>query len=131
MKKYLLSTVAMSAVAAVVAWSVPVSADDFHGNGPGFGGQGDNGHHGSSPNEARTATPIKHLVVIFNENRSFDHYFATYPTAKNPSGEPVFTAARNTPAVNNLSANPGLLTNNPNFTNTANGTGAANPFRLD
>lgn len=26
-----------------------------------------------------TATPIKHLVVIFGENVSFDRYFATYP----------------------------------------------------
>jgi len=26
-----------------------------------------------------TATPIKHLVVIFDENISFDHYFGTYP----------------------------------------------------
>src|SRR4029077_2662474 len=34
-----------------------------------------------------------------------------------------------TPEVNGLSG--ALLTNNPNFTNTANGTGAANPFRLD
>jgi len=25
-----------------------------------------------------TATPIKHLVIIFQENVSFDHYFATY-----------------------------------------------------
>jgi phospholipase C len=136
MRKYLLSTVAMSVVAAAIAWSGPVAADDFNGNGPDFGRQGNNGDHGSSPNEARpdaaqTATPIKHLVVIFNENRSFDNYFATYPTATNPSGEPVFKAARNTPAVNNLSANPGLLTNNPNFTNTANGVNAANPFRLD
>jgi len=24
-----------------------------------------------------TATPIKHLVVIFDENISFDHYFGT------------------------------------------------------
>jgi phospholipase C len=24
-----------------------------------------------------TATPIKHLVVIFDENVPFDHYFAT------------------------------------------------------
>ena len=24
-----------------------------------------------------TATPIKHLVVIFQENTTFDHYFAT------------------------------------------------------
>ena len=27
----------------------------------------------------KTATPIKHLVVIFDENNSFDHYFGTYP----------------------------------------------------
>src|SRR5580693_4646534 len=28
-------------------------------------------------------TPIKHVVVLFNENVSFDHYFGTYPTAAN------------------------------------------------
>ena len=37
------------------------------------------------------ATPITHLVVIFQENVSFDHYFATYPNATNPQGEPPFT----------------------------------------
>ena len=81
-------------------------------------------------NAAETATPIKHLVVIFNENVSFDHYFATYPNAANPPGEPVFTAAAGTPKVNNL-LSAGLLTNNPNFTNKANGGDAAEPFRLD
>ena len=50
-----------------------------------------------------TATPIQHLVVIFNENVSFDHYFGTYPYATNPSGEPRFVAAPNTPTVNGLS----------------------------
>ena len=50
-----------------------------------------------------TATPIKHLVVIFQENVSFDHYFATYPQAANPAGEPRFTAAPGTPSVNGLS----------------------------
>jgi phospholipase C len=30
-----------------------------------------------------TATPIKHLVIIFQENISFDHYFGTYPNALN------------------------------------------------
>ena len=29
-----------------------------------------------------TTTPIKHLIVIFQEKISFDHYFATYPYAK-------------------------------------------------
>ncbi|WP_027416752.1 alkaline phosphatase family protein [Aneurinibacillus terranovensis] len=31
----------------------------------------------------QTTTPIKHTVVIFGENVSFDHYFGTYPNAKN------------------------------------------------
>jgi len=79
---------------------------------------------------ARSATPIKHLVVIFQENVSFDHYFATYPTATNPAGEPGFDALPHTPAVNNL-ARANLLTHNPNDTNPLNGADAANPFRLD
>jgi phospholipase C len=40
---------------------------------------------------APAATPITHIVVIFGENISFDHYFGTYPNATNPSGEPPFT----------------------------------------
>jgi phospholipase C len=75
-----------------------------------------------------TATPIQYLVVIFNENVSFDHYFGTYPVALNPPFENKFKAKENTPAVNGLSA--ALLNNNPNL-NPANGTGASNPFRLD
>jgi phospholipase C len=77
----------------------------------------------------RTATPIEHLVVIFDENVSFDHYFATYPTATNPPGEPRFTAAPGTPRVNDL-VTARLLTHNPNL-NPSNGAGATNPFRLD
>ena len=77
----------------------------------------------------RTATPIRHLVVIFDENVSFDHYFATYPVATNPPGEPRFIAAPGTPRVDNL-ANAHLLARNPNL-DARNGPGAANPFRLD
>ena len=68
------------------------------------------------------ASPKKaqHVVVIFQENVSFDHYFATYPRAKNPAGEPMFNAAQNTPSVNGL--NTPLLTHNLN---------AHAPFRLD
>ncbi len=78
-----------------------------------------------------TRTPIKHLVVIFNENVSFDHYFGTYPNALNPDGEPPFEPAKKTPRdINNLLSNPSLLDNNPNL-NPANGAGASNPFRLD
>jgi phospholipase C len=84
---------------------------------------GENAHGGGG-----TATPIKHLVVIFQENVSFDHYFATYPVAANPSGEPRFIAAPGTPSVNGLSGV--LLANNPNATNPVNGVGKTNPFRL-
>jgi phospholipase C len=32
----------------------------------------------STPDSLKTATPIKHLVVVIGENRSFDHVYATY-----------------------------------------------------
>jgi phospholipase C len=76
---------------------------------------------------ASTATPIKHVVVIFQENVSFDHYFGTYPNALNLKGEPSFHAAAGTPSVNGYG--PALLTHNPNL-NPANQAGATNPFRL-
>jgi len=75
----------------------------------------------------KTATPIKHLVIIFQENVSFDHYFGTYPVAVNGKGEPRFQAAAGTPEVNGLSN--ALINNNPNL-NPANGGGATNPFRF-
>jgi len=65
--------------------------------------------------------PIQHIVVLFNENISFDHYFGTYPVALNPKGEPPFHAKPGTPNVNGLTN--ALLTFNPNL-NPANGTGA-------
>ncbi|HEY2106583.1 MAG TPA: alkaline phosphatase family protein [Candidatus Binataceae bacterium] len=68
----------------------------------------------------QTATPIKHVVVIFDENRSFDHYFGIYPHAANPPGEPRFTARPGTPSVAGLSGS--LLNDNPNL---------VNPFRFD
>jgi phospholipase C len=105
----------------------------------------------------QTATPIKHLVVIFQENVSFDHYFGTYPKAQNLAGETPFVAKKDTPVVNNLvtpldvnnhfaplagidliNNNPNANANNPaspippisNGTPNKNGAGASNPFRL-
>ena len=79
---------------------------------------------GETHHTGATATPIEHVVVIFQENVSFDHYFATYPNATNTAGEtlqgsitpaPAFTAARDTPKDINTLANAGLLApNNPN-----------------
>jgi phospholipase C len=88
---------------------------------------------GASPTANDTATPIKHLVVIFQENVSFDHYFGTYPLAANTSGE-AFHPRATTPTVNKLADNPGvggtgtLLTNNPNRDSGGN---QVNPRRLD
>jgi len=81
------------------------------------------------PGGSETATPIKHVVVIFEENISFDHYFGTYPNATNPAGEPRFVAAPGTPSVNGYT--DALLEHNPNSLNAGNGKGAMNPFRLD
>ncbi len=69
------------------------------------------GHGGGGV--AATATPVKHLVVLFDENNSFDHYFGTYPHAANTDGT-RFTASPRTPHdVDNL-VTSGRLRNNPN-----------------
>jgi phospholipase C len=99
-----------------------------------------------------TATPIRHLVVIFQENISFDHYFGTYPFAQNNPGETPFKPSKRTPkSINNLLtpldttnhfvplAGVDLINHNPNSNPNApaapnngvkNGANAANPFRL-
>ena len=77
----------------------------------------------SAQTSGQPNTQIEHVVVIFQENVSFDHYFATYPSATNPGGEPVFVPREGrhpTPSINGLSGP--LMTNNPN---------AVAPFRLD
>ena len=66
-------------------------------------------------------TPIRYVVIVFQENVSFDHYFATYPHAANPPGEPPFFAARGTPTLNGLDEAL-QAPNNPN---------AVQPFRLE
>jgi phospholipase C len=81
---------------------------------------------GAPAHAATTTTPITHVVVLFQENASFDHYFGTYPNAQNNAGETPFTAMPLTPTVNGLT--PELLNNNPN--KNAAGTAQANPMRL-
>ena len=75
---------------------------------------------GTSGKDPRPQTPIEHLVVIFQENHSFDAYFATYPVAFNPPGQPQFQARPGTPSVNGLT--PTLIERNPN---------SSKPFRID
>jgi phospholipase C len=123
MKRLLVALAALAALSALVA-SVALASS------------------GSSTDSKTTAklitfggprTPIRHVVEIFQENVSFDHYFGTYPQAANSDGQP-FHALPHTPAVDGLppatssslppslrhSAN--LLTSNPN---------SALPQRLD
>lgn len=64
--------------------------------------------------KAKTTTPIKHVVVLFDENISFDHYFGTYPHATNEDGT-SFHAKSGTPKVDGL--NNQLLHHNPNLYN--------------
>jgi phospholipase C len=73
-----------------------------------------NGGQQVGASNSHTTTPIKHVVVIYDENISFDHYFGTYPNATNTDGTP-FTAKKGTPTVNGLTAS--LLTANPNLYN--------------
>jgi phospholipase C len=127
-KKRLLGRVWTSALAAalVAAASAPVAMratgwQDDQGDDGRFTWDDSGRHDGSEHHEGDTRTPIRHLVVIFQENVSFDHYFATYPNAQNQlhDGSP-FTAKPGTPVVNGLFAG-GLLDHNPN---------SAQPFRL-
>ncbi|HEU4981196.1 MAG TPA: alkaline phosphatase family protein [Acidobacteriaceae bacterium] len=78
---------------------------------------------------AQARKAIRHVVVLYQENVSFDHYFGTYPHALNPRGEPAFTPLPGTPKVAGYTET--LLKRNPNFLNPRNGAGRSNPFRLD
>jgi phospholipase C len=106
------------ATAALLASSVAAASAGVHG--------------AKTSRDAPASTPIKHLVVIFQENVSFDHYFGTYPHAANTSGEPFHgprhadvSALYDTPG---LGGTGNLLTNNPNTDASGN---QVNPRRLD
>ncbi len=92
---------ALMAAAGLVAGGMQLSAASAHPRATHQSGRA-----------ARTRTPIKHLVVLFDENVSYDHYFGTYPKAANTDGT-TFHAASHTPKNKNL-VTSGALTNNPN-----------------
>jgi len=102
---------AASLLMAVLAAAVAVPAT--------IRASGDNGRDQDDQDRDNDDARIQHVVVIFQENVSFDHYFATYPHAANTDG-PTFTAKAGTPLVNGLFPG-GLLDHNPNSTQ---------PFRL-
>ena len=80
-----------------------------------------------------TKTPIKHLVVIFQENVSFDHYFGTYPDAANTDGQ-TFLGAPDTPAIDGLkpATDPSIPASLRHSTDlTATNPNSSLPVRLD
>jgi phospholipase C len=90
-------------------------------------------HALASTTEPPTTTPIKHVVVIFQENVSFDHYFGTYPHAANSDGQ-SFKAAKGTPAVDGLTpaTDPSLPAALQHSTNLLfSNANASQPQRLD
>ena len=66
----------LAALFVLMAHAVPASAQD-HQNDQNRPGNADSGHS-DQDDQPRTRTPIKHVIVIIGENRSFDHIFATY-----------------------------------------------------
>lgn len=124
------SVLALASASALALTLCPGAALAAGRGGAGHDPHGTKHHHGHGKAHGKTATPIKHVVVIFGENISFDHYFATYPNAANTSGEtqqgtgvpaPSFTARNGTPKVDNLRNKNLLAPNNPN---------SVQPFRL-
>jgi phospholipase C len=111
------AVVTLAAGAAVGATAASASTSADHS----FAGYTTPGTVSSTLYRSSTSTPIKHLVVLFDENVSFDHYFGTYPYSANTDGT-AFTAKPDTPTVNGLytkiskSGPTGpLLTSNPNL----------------
>jgi phospholipase C len=126
-KRALLGMLAGVAIAAAAIFVVGIAGAAPPGGPPGQakknGGDGD------------TATPIKHVVVIFQENVSFDHYFGTYPNASGGDGQP-FSARPGTPAVDGLTpatdpSIPAALHHASDLTTAAANPNQSPPLRLD
>ncbi len=66
-----LSVILLSISAVLLASSFNSTAGQTNRARKGDANTGPNG-------DTNTATPIKHVIVIVGENRSFDHLFATY-----------------------------------------------------
>ncbi len=90
----------------------------------------------TGPNDGNTKTPIKHVIIIVGENRSFDHVFATYVppagTAMNLLSEGIVNAD-GTPGPNAGLATQYSATDTTTYSISPGGkaaytTGGSNPF---
>jgi len=66
---------------AIIAWQFWPTAGKERGQSPEPGGNG-NPSQSPSPDPSNSNSPIKHVIFLVKENRSFDHYFGTYPGAE-------------------------------------------------
>jgi phospholipase C len=120
LRPYLVATAAVALAAGAAAGATAASASTSTSVSRAFAGYTTPSTVSTTLYGGGTSTPIKHVVVLFDENESFDHYFGTYPYATNTDGT-KFTAKPGTPTVNGLytkitkSGPVGpLLTSNPN-----------------
>ena len=118
LRPYLVATAAVALAAGAAAGATAASASTSVSRA--FAGYKSPATSSTTVYRGSTSTPIKHLVVLFDENESFDHYFGTYPYAANTDGT-KFVAKPGTPTVTGLytkitkSGPVGpLLTSNPN-----------------
>jgi phospholipase C len=64
---------------------------------PADGGAGGDGGSGGNTDGGLTGGKIQHVIIIMQENRSFDHYFGTFPGAE---GIPMDSSGNPTVCVN-------------------------------
>jgi phospholipase C len=68
---------------AVIAWQFwPSSGAEGGSAQPPPGDGGGTGQPGSPSRSPGAESPIEHVIFLVKENRSFDHYFGTYPGAE-------------------------------------------------
>jgi phospholipase C len=99
LRPYLVVTAAVALAAGAAAGAAAANASTSVNNG--FADYQNPATVSQTLYRGNTTTPIKHLVVLFDENVSFDHYFGTYPYATNTDGT-TFAAKPGTPTVNGL-----------------------------
>ncbi|HEX2049625.1 MAG TPA: alkaline phosphatase family protein [Actinomycetota bacterium] len=84
----------------IVGWAFASGGDDDAPSARGDDSRtdatdGDDGDGGTAPEEEEEPIPIKHIIYIIKENRTYDNYFARYPgaegttTGKTSTGETV------------------------------------------
>src|ERR1700722_5156508 len=105
-RKWRLRAALSATLAALIAFPIPASSQNRND-----GGGGDHRH--------RTETPIKHVIVLIGENRTFDHVFATYvprseDSVRNLLSEHIINAdgtlGRNSGKAEQFQATPPFLT---------------------